>query len=224
MHGSPRPSVYARRRTTDVAEALSASRGLADRFVLFVWPIGPWPVPRRELAGFEAVLGEFMPVRAEEADVMSSAGICLRQAGPRLNHGCRGAGRTGHPHGQLSWLLRRRTRWPNTPWRSCSTMCQVTTSNCDVLAGTGPALWLRDATCYEPDLWARVLWRHRTPWRPSCRCCMHAGVGTHQDGFRACRGRLREGRYARRAARKYDVVSLHCPLIPMTKGLIGAPA
>ena len=63
---------------TDVAEAYLASRGLADEFVLVGLAHRPMASPTAaELSGFEAVLGEFMPVSAAEADVMSSAGVRL---------------------------------------------------------------------------------------------------------------------------------------------------
>lgn len=214
--------------TTDVAEAYLASRGLADRFVLVGLAHRPMASPTAsELAGFEAVLGEFMPVRAEEADVMSSAGIRLVASMS-----------IGLNHVDVAALAERGILTANCPGYCADEvaehavalmldlMRQVTTSNRDVLAGTWDPHFgyeMRRATSQTCGLvFFGGIARHVAPIVQALGMHVVVWAPTKTGSELAAAGCEKVDTLDELLARA-DVVSLHCPLIPMTKGLIGAP-
>jgi len=212
---------------TDVAEAYLASRGLVDEFELVGMAHKPMASPTAaELANFEAVLGEFMPVDAAEADVMSSAGVRLVASMS-----------IGLNHVDVAALAERGVLTTSCPGYCADEvaehavalmldlMRQVTASNRDVLAGSWDPHFgyeMRRAssqTCglvFFGSIARRVapivqaLGMHVVVWAPTKAGDELAAAGCEKVDT------LDE------LLVRSDVVSLHCPLIPMTERLIGA--
>ena len=179
-----------------------------------------------ELAGFEAVVGEFMPVLGDEVGIMADAGIRLVASMS-----------IGINHMDVAGLEARGVAVSNCPGYCADDvalhavtlmldlMRQVTLSNRDVLAGNwnpkfghemsrpaGQTLGLvffgRIARKVAPL--AQALGMKVLVWAPTKSAEELAAAGCEKaetlDGLLAAS----------------DVVSLHCPLIPQTEKLIGA--
>ncbi len=209
------------------AHAYLAKRGLADEFELAQVLHEPFQMPAAEdVAGCEAVLGEFMPVSGDEPQLMADAGVRLVASMS-----------IGVNHVDVAGLAERGILLTNCPGY-CSQdvalhavalmldlMRQITCSNRSVLEGSwnprygyemrrpsgltcGLVFFGRIARQVVPlvsALGMKVL-----VWAPTKTADELAAAGCEKAE------NLDE------LLRRSDVVSLHCPLIPQTQGLIGA--
>ncbi len=210
-----------------VAEEFLAEHGLASQFELVSQAYEPFTFPSEDLlAGCEAVLGEMTPVRGPQVDALARAGVrlyCSMSIG--LNH-------LDMP--RMAELGVRVTNCPGYCADDVSVhamalmldlMRQVTLSNRDVRAG----LWNPNLhyTMHRPQgqtmglvffghiarkvvPLAQALGMHVLVWAPTKTAEEIAAAGAEKvptlDDLLV----------------RSDVVSLHCPLVPETQGLIGA--
>ena len=209
------------------AREILARRGVASQIELVGCAHAPYESPTAEqLAGCEAVIGEFMPVRGEAVDAFARSGVRLVASMS-----------IGINHVDVRGLAERGVLVSNCPGYCAldvanhavalmlDLMRKVTLSNRDVLRGgwdpkvgypihrpQGQTLGLvffghiaREVAPIAQALGMRVL-----VWAPTKTAAQLADAGCEKAET------LDE------LLRASDVVSLHCPLIPETKRLIGA--
>jgi len=213
--------------STEIARDYLAQRGLLDTLLLTGIAHEPLTSPRAdEIVGYEAILGELMPVLKDEVDIIANAGTRLVAS---LSIGLN--------HVDVKGLAKRGVLVSNCPGYcaedvalhtmalTLDLMRQTTFSNRTVLAGTwnphlgyemrrpqgqtmGLVFFGNIARRVAPL--ARALGMRVLVWAP-----------TKSAGELAAAGCKKAATLAELLGTS-DVVSLHCPLLPETRGLIGA--
>lgn len=227
MAGRHRVLLYTIEDVSDYARECTERLGAADRLELVSVTHDVFTSPTAaELAGAEAVLGEFMPVRGNEVQVMADAGVRLVASMS-----------IGINHVDVAGLAARGVAVSNCPGYCADDvalhavtlmldlMRQVTLSNRDVLAGNWNPRFGREMRRPQGQTCGLVFFgniaRKVVPLVKALGMDVLVWAPTKSAEELAAAG-CRKAQTLDELLAASDVVSLHCPLIPQTERLIGA--
>ncbi|OFK23513.1 C-terminal binding protein [Olsenella sp. HMSC062G07] len=209
------------------AESYLASRGLADAFDVTGLAHAPFTCPTAdELAGQEAVLGELMPVSGDDVKLVADAGVRLVVSMS-----------VGINHVDVGGLRERGVLVANCPGYCAQDvalhalslmldlMRQTTFLNRGVLAGGwdphhGYAMHRTQGQTLGLVYFGNIA-RQMVPLAKALGMRVLAWAPTKDEACLAAAG-CEKATTLDELLADADVVSLHCPLIPQTRGLIGA--